>query len=132
MYYCRYFIVLNLERASPEEKVKLCKKYFYIGFFALPVVWLVNAVWFFREAFFKNNNPLMLKRYVIFSAIGFLVWAVFFAISPSTYLLVNPDYINITMWCKWYIYVYILYVMMTITCVYLYLCMFRSCMYMPD
>jgi len=83
---------MNLERATPEEKVKLCKKYFYVGFFALPVVWFVNAVWFFREAFIKKDNPPVLKKYVIFSAIGFLIWAIFFSIWISVYQSLRPDW----------------------------------------
>ena len=83
---------MNLERATPEEKVKLCKKYFYVGFFALPVVWFVNVLWFFREAFIKKDNPPVLKKYVIFSAIGFLIWAIFFSIWISVYQSQRPDW----------------------------------------
>ena len=54
MHYCRYFLVRNLERASPEEKVKLCKKYFYIGFFALPVVWLVKCSVVLQRSFLQE------------------------------------------------------------------------------
>ncbi|KAF0045285.1 hypothetical protein F2P81_001814 [Scophthalmus maximus] len=44
---------MNLERLPNEEKLCLCRKYYLAGFALLPFLWLVNVVWFFREAFVK-------------------------------------------------------------------------------
>jgi len=83
---------MNLERVSADEKVKLCRKYFYVGFFALPVVWLVNAVWFFRDAFIKKDPPPMLRRYVIYSTIGSLVWIILMVTWITCYQILRPDW----------------------------------------
>ena len=50
---------MNLEssKVTSEEKVELCKKYFYLGWLALPFVWGINAVWFYKEAFIKPEFP---------------------------------------------------------------------------
>ena len=55
---------MNLEssKVTPEEKVELCKKYFYLGWLALPFVWGINAVWFYKEAFIKPEFPGQVKR----------------------------------------------------------------------
>ena len=48
------------------------------GFLALPFLWFVNTVWFFRWAFLKpsfDEQPQM-RTYVIRSAIGCLIWIV--------------------------------------------------------
>ena len=42
---------LQNPKVTPEQKVSLCKTYFYLGFLCLPFVWGVNAAWFFGEAF---------------------------------------------------------------------------------
>ncbi|NXH16103.1 PEN2 secretase, partial [Bucco capensis] len=42
---------MNLERVSNEAKLELCRKYYLGGFALLPFLWLVNVLWFFREAF---------------------------------------------------------------------------------
>ena len=44
---------LNSPKVTPEEKVDLCKKYFYLGWLLFPFAWAVNAVWFYPEAFRK-------------------------------------------------------------------------------
>ena len=71
---------MNLEssKVTPEEKVELCKKYFYLGWLALPFVWGINAVWFYKEAFIKPEFPgqTTIKRLVIASGFGALVWMV--------------------------------------------------------
>ena len=50
---------MNMDSAkvTSEEKVDLCKKYFYVGCLFLPFVWGVNAVWFYKEAFLKPQFP---------------------------------------------------------------------------
>ena len=42
---------LSSAKVTPEQKVSLCTKYFYLGFLCLPFLWGVNAAWFFGEAF---------------------------------------------------------------------------------
>ena len=48
------------------------------GFFALPFVWFVNAIWFFRWAFLKPEFPeqVQIRKYVIRSAIGSFIWTI--------------------------------------------------------
>jgi len=47
---------VNLQKASNEAKAKLCKQYFFIGFALLPLVWLVNVLWFYRYAYSKEGR----------------------------------------------------------------------------
>ncbi|XP_054153427.1 gamma-secretase subunit PEN-2-like isoform X2 [Oppia nitens] len=70
---------------SDEDKVSLCRKYFYIGFACLPFLWLVNSVWFFKYAFGNGSSHedvssstarKPLRRYVTYSMIGSAVWIV--------------------------------------------------------
>ncbi|KAF7657233.1 hypothetical protein LDENG_00029900 [Lucifuga dentata] len=67
---------MNLERLPNEEKLSLCRKYYLGGFAFLPFLWLVNVVWFFREAFVKPayTEQLQIKTYVKRSALGLLLW----------------------------------------------------------
>ncbi|XP_051921529.1 gamma-secretase subunit PEN-2 [Hippocampus zosterae] len=67
---------MNLERLPNEEKLGLCRKYYLGGFAFLPFLWLVNVVWFFREAFVKPayTEQLQIKTYVKRSALGLLLW----------------------------------------------------------
>ncbi|XP_032082961.1 gamma-secretase subunit PEN-2 [Thamnophis elegans] len=69
---------MNLERVSNEEKLNLCRKYYLGGFALLPFLWLVNVIWFFREAFLAPTytEQLQIKRYVQRSALGLLFWAI--------------------------------------------------------
>ncbi|KAE9554858.1 hypothetical protein FO519_001973 [Halicephalobus sp. NKZ332] len=69
---------LRLENIRPEEQLALCRKYFYIGCFCLPFVWLINTIWFFETAFKKepfHQQPLI-RRYVTWSMIGAVTWGV--------------------------------------------------------
>ena len=36
---------LSSPKVGSDEKLALCKKYFFIGFAFLPLLWAVNAVW---------------------------------------------------------------------------------------
>uniref|UniRef100_A0A8C7FQ01 Gamma-secretase subunit PEN-2 n=1 Tax=Oncorhynchus kisutch TaxID=8019 RepID=A0A8C7FQ01_ONCKI len=75
---------MNLERLPNEEKLTLCRKYYFgnvynvcvWGFAFLPFLWLVNVVWFFKEAFVKPTytEQLQIKTYVKCSGLGFLLW----------------------------------------------------------
>lgn len=78
---------MDLNRVNDAEKLDLCKKYFIGGFFALPLLWLVNICWFSKQAFFRDNFPeqAKIKYYVTGSLIGFVVytipivsWAIYF------------------------------------------------------
>ena len=93
---------MQLAKLKDEEKLKISRKYFIIGFFLLPMVWLMNCVWFFREAFLKKNSPLRLKHYVGGSLLGFLVWLAVAIVWVSVYQTQRPnwgaigDYISFT------------------------------------
>ena len=80
---------MDLQKVSNDEKLKLCRKYFYGGFALLPFLWLVNTVWFLRDAFFKEefDEQKELRKYVIRSAIGAFVWTIGVAIWISIYQL---------------------------------------------
>ena len=69
---------LQSTKVTPEQKVDLCKTYFYLGFLFLPFVWGINAVWFYREGFKKPEfeGHKMIKKLVIMSFIGALLWTV--------------------------------------------------------
>ena len=49
---------LSSAKVTPEQKVSLCTKYFYLGFLCLPFLWGVNAAWFFGEAFRSKTDYL--------------------------------------------------------------------------
>uniref|UniRef100_A0A8C2WEH7 Gamma-secretase subunit PEN-2 n=1 Tax=Cyclopterus lumpus TaxID=8103 RepID=A0A8C2WEH7_CYCLU len=55
---------MNLERVPNEEKLTLCRKYYLGGYAFLPFLWLVNVVWFFKEAFMKPvyTEQLQIKK----------------------------------------------------------------------
>ncbi|XP_028679111.1 gamma-secretase subunit PEN-2 [Erpetoichthys calabaricus] len=67
---------MNLERVPNEEKLNLCRKYYLGGFALLPFLWLVNVVWFFKEAFMKPayTEQALIKSYVKKSMLGVLFW----------------------------------------------------------
>ncbi len=65
---------LNSPKVSDQDKVELCRKYFFLGLAFLPFLWAVNAVWFFREAFLRSSfeGQKSLRRYVALSGLGAL------------------------------------------------------------
>lgn len=65
---------MNLDRVSDDERVKICKRYFKIGWFLLPFVWLVNVVWFFKRAFITKPTHPVIRRYVLASLLGVVIW----------------------------------------------------------
>ncbi|XP_018344686.1 PREDICTED: gamma-secretase subunit pen-2 [Trachymyrmex septentrionalis] len=67
---------MDLSKIPNEKKLYLCKWYFRAGFALLPFLWAVNAVWFSKEAFIAPpyEEQKQIKRYVIFSAIGAVIW----------------------------------------------------------
>ena len=56
---------LSSAKVTPEQKVSLCTKYFYLGFLCLPFLWGVNAAWFFGEAF--RSKHFFFKRKIVTS-----------------------------------------------------------------
>ncbi|XP_011407614.1 PREDICTED: gamma-secretase subunit PEN-2-like [Amphimedon queenslandica] len=77
---------LNSESVSSEEKLLICRRYFIIGCFGLPFVWLVNGLWFIREGFFvKSEVTTRIRRYVLFSWLGALIWIAAFILWTSVY-----------------------------------------------
>ncbi|XP_064900080.1 gamma-secretase subunit PEN-2 [Patagioenas fasciata] len=67
---------MNLGRVSNEEKLELCRKYYRGGFALLPFLWLVNVLWFFREAFVVQpyGEQQQIRTYVRRSALGLGLW----------------------------------------------------------
>jgi len=45
---------LSDPKVKNSDKLAICRKFFFGGFAFLPWLWLVNGVWFFREAYFKE------------------------------------------------------------------------------
>ncbi|KAK5638406.1 hypothetical protein RI129_012701 [Pyrocoelia pectoralis] len=69
---------MDLEKMTNDKKLYLCKWYFKVGFACLPFLWTVNVIWFFNEAFRKPkyDEQQHIKRYVIFSFIGSVIWGI--------------------------------------------------------
>ncbi|KAL1240702.1 RNA exonuclease [Trichinella spiralis] len=75
---------MNLEKISDKDKLRLCRIYFYGGFGMLPLLWIVNSMWFFYQAFLRKphfEEQREIKRFamrnatnVIYSMIGAGVW----------------------------------------------------------
>jgi len=85
---------MDLRKLDGPAKLQLCKTYFYTGFAALPFLWVVNFVWFFREAFLvkpEYGEQSKIRTFTIFSGIGaaivfslLITWAVYFQIYRAT------------------------------------------------
>ncbi|CAJ0584160.1 unnamed protein product, partial [Mesorhabditis spiculigera] len=69
---------MDFQKLADREKTVLCKKYFFIGLACLPLVWLINFICFFKDAFLKPRTPevLQIRTYVIMSFIGCAIWLV--------------------------------------------------------
>ncbi|XP_067937612.1 gamma-secretase subunit PEN-2-like [Watersipora subatra] len=80
---------MDLSRASNEEKLNICRKYYLAGFAFLPFLWAVNAVWFFKYAFKTTEFPQQkkIRSYVIQSFVGSLIWLIALIIWISLYQL---------------------------------------------
>ena len=67
---------MDLKKTPDAEKVRLSRIYFMGGFAFLPFLWLVNTIWFFREAFFAETyeGQSEVRKYVIRSGIGTVIW----------------------------------------------------------
>ncbi|XP_053206995.1 gamma-secretase subunit pen-2-like [Panonychus citri] len=85
---------MDIRRMKDDEKLIICRKYFYGGFVFLPLLWLMNAVWFFQEAFISQRDypqKKEIKRYVVLSFIAsgieltlLLVWIIYFQNNRAT------------------------------------------------
>ena len=60
---------LSSAKVTPEQKVSLCTKYFYLGFLCLPFLWGVNAAWFFGEAFRYFYHELKTYSVLLYSVL---------------------------------------------------------------
>lgn len=67
---------MDLKRVKDEDKLFLCRTYYRGGFAFLPFLWFINFLWFFREAFRREEfeQQKQIRTYVIRSLIGSLVW----------------------------------------------------------
>lgn len=85
---------MDLQKVPNDEKLKLCRNYFYFGFAFLPFLWLVNTVWFVRDAFFKDEfeEQKELRKYVIRSGIGTCLWTIGIVTWISIYQLNRADW----------------------------------------
>ncbi|OQV15903.1 putative Gamma-secretase subunit PEN-2 [Hypsibius exemplaris] len=66
---------MDLSRKTDVFKADLSRKYFLGGFALLPFLWLINVVWFFREAFCSgdvsaNAEHKRIRGYVVKSLVG--------------------------------------------------------------
>lgn len=68
---------MDLNKVSNEQKLGLCRWYYIGGFFFLPFLWLINAIWFFDEAFKKPayDEQKKIKIYVVRSIVGAIIWS---------------------------------------------------------
>lgn len=71
----------NLDRMTAENRLALSRKYFFLGLFCLPFVWLTNVVWFYSDCFGarKSNNheiTSQFRRYFSLSLVGASIWFV--------------------------------------------------------
>jgi presenilin enhancer 2 len=79
---------MKLEKLTSTELHQLSKKYFYLGFLFLPFVWVLNVVWIFpfliQKREYQNYNEI--KRILIYSLIGAILWIIGITIWISLYL----------------------------------------------
>ena len=67
---------MDLNKVPNEEKVRLSRLYFIGGFAFLPFLWLVNVLWFFREAFLRDEyeGQKNVRTNLLRSLVGLCVW----------------------------------------------------------
>uniref|UniRef100_A0A5S6QPK6 Gamma-secretase subunit PEN-2 n=1 Tax=Trichuris muris TaxID=70415 RepID=A0A5S6QPK6_TRIMR len=85
---------MNLDKMNDDEKLFLCRRFFYGGFACLPLLWLVNSVWFFRQAFVRDSfeNQPLLRLYVAGSMIGVVLWTIVLVAWISVFQLKRTDW----------------------------------------
>ncbi|XP_074594393.1 presenilin enhancer, gamma-secretase subunit [Brevipalpus obovatus] len=79
---------MDMKRMKDDDKLYICKRYFYGGFALLPFLWIVNSIWFFEEAFLSSRQypeKPQIRKLVILSLIAGTVsllilsaWVVYF------------------------------------------------------
>ncbi|RWS29639.1 membrane protein-like protein [Leptotrombidium deliense] len=69
---------MDLRKVKDDEKLTLCRRYYYGGFALLPLLWIVNFVWFFGEAFRRAPfaEQKQIRTYVVRSALGAVFWII--------------------------------------------------------
>ncbi|KAL7061268.1 hypothetical protein AAHC03_09926 [Spirometra sp. Aus1] len=65
-----------METAAQCGRLRICRIYFYAGLAFLPFFWLVNSIWFFRDAFLSESTPdrRQFRLFVSLSIVGALLW----------------------------------------------------------
>ena len=53
--------MVSLAKKPPEERLNICRKYYLGGFAFLPLLWLINAIWFYKQAFKVAPFPQQLE-----------------------------------------------------------------------
>ncbi|PAV76524.1 hypothetical protein WR25_13650 isoform B [Diploscapter pachys] len=74
---------MDISKLTDQEKLAVCRKFFRIGFFFLPLVWAVNFFWFFSDAFCSKTNTVtrkQIRKFVILSGVGAFIWIAAFVI----------------------------------------------------
>lgn len=64
--------------SSNAEKLHICRRYYLLGFFGLPALWLMNYFWFYDEAntypeFEEQEEIRKLRRR---SGVGAIIWLI--------------------------------------------------------
>eukprot|EP00041_Stephanoeca_diplocostata_P005275 m.59242 g.59242 ORF g.59242 m.59242 type:complete len:99 (+) comp15676_c0_seq1:128-424(+) len=75
---------MKLAKLTDEERVNISKKYYIGGFFLLPWLWIINTFWFFPFAVKSGADP-KLRKMVVYSAIGSIIWVIIIAVWVSQY-----------------------------------------------
>ena len=86
---------LSSPKLTDNDRLSLCRKYFIAGFACLPFLWFVNAVWFSRQAFFRKPGfpeQKAIRRYVVLSGFGSLVWLIALLAWFITYVQNRQDW----------------------------------------
>uniref|UniRef100_A0A183GWU0 Gamma-secretase subunit PEN-2 n=1 Tax=Heligmosomoides polygyrus TaxID=6339 RepID=A0A183GWU0_HELPZ len=67
---------MDLRNMNDAAKVDLCRKYFIVGLFGLPFLWLRNTIWFFGFLRPRSSATNTNRKYVTLSAIGAIFWLI--------------------------------------------------------
>lgn len=69
---------MDLTKVRNEKKLEICRTYARAGWAFLPVLWAVNFVWFYKEAFLAApyQEQKEIRRYVLLSGVGALLWGI--------------------------------------------------------
>nr|Q54BR1.2 RecName: Full=Probable gamma-secretase subunit PEN-2 [Dictyostelium discoideum] len=72
------------DKLDDEKMINIAKKLWFIGFFFLPWVWLINILYFIP---YRNSLNDKVKWYLKFSLIGFLGYSTIFMGWMGIYLV---------------------------------------------